>query len=48
MKVFLVWFHDYYDCSLIGVYNTLEKAEEVLKENEGSGPYLEIEEREVW
>jgi hypothetical protein len=48
MKVFLVWFHDYCECSLIGVYSTLEKAEEVIKGDESPGPYLEIEEREVW
>lgn len=48
MKVFLVWFRDYYECSLIGVYSTLEKAKEVIKEEEDSDLYFEIEEREVW
>jgi hypothetical protein len=48
MKVFLVWFYDYDSCSLVGVYSTLEKAKEVLKEDEDSDKYLEIEEREVW
>ena len=48
MKVFLVWFYDYYECNLVGVYSTLEKAQEATKEDGNPDPNFEIEEREVW